>query len=216
MIKVAITGGLGAGKSSVAKLFKELGVPVFNSDMCARDAENLPNIQEAFKRVLGDDIFVDGKVDRTRMREIIFVDKNKLEEINQIIIPHIKSEFEKFVEFYNDRPYVMLESAILFETGAAKGFNAVVTVTAEENTRILRAIRRDGSTLSEVQNKLANQWDEIDKIKLADYVIINDGVDLIDGLPLLAKQVEIINRSILTNCVLKTIDEYLKTIFKTK
>lgn len=216
MIRIGLTGGIGSGKSTVAKLFKELGVPVFNSDICARDAENISYIREGFKRVLGNDIFVDGKIDRARMRSIIFLDKNKMEEINQIIIPHIKSEFERFVEFYHDRPYVMLESAILFETKANENFNSIITVTANTDTRISRAMRRDKSTLSDVKNKLVNQWDEIDKIKLADYVIINDGTDLIDSLPLLTKQVEIINRSILTNCVLKTIDEYLKTIFKTK
>ena len=150
------------------------------------------------------------------MREIIFVDKNKMEEINQIIIPHIKTEFEKFVEFYHDRPYVMLESAILFETKTNEGFNAIISVTANTDTRIARAMRRDNSSLTDVNNKLANQWDEIEKIKLADYIIINDGTDIIDSLPLLRKQIEIINRSILTNCVLKTIDVYLKTIFKNK
>jgi dephospho-CoA kinase len=212
-MKIGLTGGIGSGKSTVAKIFKELGVPVFNSDQCARDAESLPHIQEAFKRVLGDDIFVDGKVDRERMRGIIFVDKNKMEEINQIIIPHIKSEFKEFIGLqYISTPYVMLESAILFETGADKGFNAIVTVTADTDTRISRAMHRDGSSLVEVQNKLANQWDEIDKIKLTDYLVINDGKDLIDSLPILTKQVEIIHNSFLIQNQLLKLNDLFKNL----
>src|SRR3989442_454557 len=103
MIKICLTGGIGSGKTTVSKIFKERGVPVFNSDLCARDAEK--------------DIFVNGVLDRTAMRSIIFTNKSKLKEINDLVTPFVKDKFNKFcIDHEKDSPIVMLESAILFET----------------------------------------------------------------------------------------------------
>lgn len=200
MIKVGLTGGIGSGKSTISKLFKELNVPVFNSDLCARDAEKVPEIQEAFKRILGDDIFVDGVLDRVKMRGMVFVDsKDKLKQINEVVIPFIVNEFDKFTKTNAASPYVILESAILFETGADKEFDYIVTVTCDVNTRINRVVKRDGLSVGVIQNKIANQWPENKIVANSDYVIVNENNDLIDSLDILTKQVKAVDDAIMYN-----------------
>src|ERR1035437_9223380 len=105
MLKIGLTGNIGSGKTTVSKLFKRLGVPIFNSDLSARSAEEIPYIQQAFKNILGDDIFIDGKLDRNKMRDIIFVDKDKLQQINDIVIPYVSKDFEGFIQANITAPY---------------------------------------------------------------------------------------------------------------
>ena len=115
MIKVAITGGISVGKTTVSNLFKRLGVPTFNSDTSARNAERFASIQSEYKRILGEDIFVNGKLDRPKMREIIFNDADKLKQINNVVIPFVSEDFSEFCITNSEQPYVILESAILLQ-----------------------------------------------------------------------------------------------------
>jgi len=197
MIRVGLTGGIGVGKTTVSKLFKELGVPVFNSDLCARESESDPEIQKAIQEIIHENIFVDGKLDRAEMRKIIFNDKDKLIRINKVITPYIKARFEEFCIENKHKRYVILESAILFETGANDGFDIIITVTADTDTRIKRAMTRDNSTLEDVEGKLRNQWPEDKKIAASDYIIFNNGTDLIDSLDVLTKQVKALDKAIM-------------------
>ncbi len=195
MIKVGLTGGIGSGKTTISKLFKELGIPVFNSDLCARNAEKEPTIMEGFKSILGDDIFIDGELDRPKMRSIIFVDKEKLSQVNTLVIPYIKMKFNQF-QLESNAPYVVLESAILFETKGHENFDHIITVTADEDTRIKRVVNRDNASVEEIMNKLNNQWPEQDKIAQSDFIVFNNGDDLIDSLDVLTKQVNAIDKAI--------------------
>lgn len=209
MITIGLTGGIGAGKSTISKLFKKIGIPVFDSDKCARDAEQEISIQDAFKRILGDDILVDGVVDRVKMRGIIFVDKAKLQEINDVILPYIKMKFKQFV-LEQRTPYVILESAILFEPGAIDGFDSIITVTADTNIRIDRALKRDKTTnLEEIQNKLNNQLPEEYKVNNSNHIIFNNGVDLLDSITMLSTQVYTIHKAILYDIVHTNLEELL-------
>lgn len=212
MIKVGLTGGIGSGKTTVSKIFKERGIPVFNSDLCAREAESETHIQEGYKRILGDDIYLDGQIDRTKIRAILFTNKDKLQQVNKLVIPYIKDKFEKFCETNSDHQIVMLESAILYETGADKSFDYIVAVTASENTRMTRVIKRDNCTLEEVLNKLANQLPELEKISKSDFIVINDGYDLIDSLEILAKQVDTIHKAIKYDMVSKAASELAENL----
>jgi dephospho-CoA kinase len=180
MIKVAITGGIGVGKSTVSNIFKSLGVPIFNSDSSARDAERFAGIQSEFKRILGDDIFVNGRLDRPRMRSIIFNDKEKLKEINSVVIPYIIEDFEDFCNTNKDQPYIILESAILFETGSDKRFDFIITVTADEDVKIERAIERDSVSKDVVMDKINNQYSDEYKLHHSNFEIKNNSefVDL--------------------------------------
>jgi len=179
MIKVAITGGIGVGKTTVSNLFKTLGVPIFNSDASARDAERFASIQSEFKRILGDDIFVDGKLDRVRMREIIFNDVDKLKQINDVVIPFVKDDFAEFCDVNSEQPYIILESAILFETGSSKKFDYIITVTADEDKKIERTIERDGISKDIVLAKMNNQYSDEYKLHRSNFDIKNNG-ELID------------------------------------
>ena len=180
MIKIGITGNCGAGKTTVCKIFKSLGVPIFNSDSSARDAERFAGIQSEFKRILGDDIFVNGKLDRPRMRNIIFNDKEKLKEINSVVIPYVIEDFEEFCNTNKDQPYIILESGILFETGSNKRFDFIITVTADEDIKIERVIERDNVTKSDVMDKINNQYSDEYKLHHSNFEIKNNGefVDL--------------------------------------
>ncbi len=208
MIKVGLTGGISSGKTTVSNIFKECGFPVFNSDLCAREAEKEEYIQLGFKRIIDDNIFIDGKLDRDRLRNIIFTDKDKLKQINRLVTPYVKAKFEQFcVDNENNSPACVLESAILFENDVAKEFDYIITVTATENTRIRRAMNRDKITLEAVMNKLANQLPEMEKVSKSNFVIINDGHDLIDSIELLTKQVEAIVKAIKYDLLMKKADD---------
>lgn len=203
MIKVGLTGGIGSGKTTVSKLFKELGIPIFNSDLSGREAEHDPTVRAGFKRILGDDIFINDELDREKMRGIIFVDKDKLRQVNELVIPYIKKSFEEFCLRQKLKSYVILESAILFETGADKGFDYIITVTADIDTRMKRVLNRDKVSRELIQNKMNNQLLEIDRIAKSDFIIHNDGDDLLDSLESLQASVLTVHRSILAHELVK-------------
>ena len=189
MLKVAITGGIGSGKSTVCKFFKELyNVPTFNSDECAREAENNPEIQKGFKDLFGDDIFVDGQLDRPKLRSLAFVNKELLTKLNNLVIPFIKEEFAKFVKEH-DAPYCLFESAIIFETKSESNFDLIIAVVADLDIRIQRVLKRDGMSMDELQNKLNAQLPDQFKIDNSDFVITNNG-------ELLTQQIVEINNQI--------------------
>lgn len=214
MVRVGLTGGIGAGKSTVAQLFKEQNIPVFNSDLCAREAEKETYIQKGFKQILGEDIYVDGELDRTKMRAIIFTDKDKLKQINELVTPYVKKSFDTFCEKHKDtHPIVMLESAILFENGHESSFDYIVTVTASENTRLKRVMKRDNLTAEEVVNKFNNQLPDIDKLKKSDFIVFNETGDIVDSIDILNIQVKTIIKAIsgeLLGKSLEQLGEHLK------
>lgn len=213
MVKLGLTGNIGAGKTTVAQLFKEQGIPVFNSDLCARDAEKEKHIKEGFKRILGDDIYVNDELDRPKMRSIIFTDKEKLKQVNALVTPYVKESFEKFCDKVKDEhQIVMLESAILFENNHENGFDYVVTVTASENTRLKRVMKRDGLTAEEVINKFNNQLPDIDKLKKSDFIIFNETGDIIDSIDILNIQVRTIIKAIAGELIGKTLQQVSDTL----
>lgn len=175
MIKVAITGGISVGKTTVSNLFKRLGVPTFNSDTSARNAERFASIQSEYKRILGDDIFVNGKLDRPKMREIIFNDADKLKQINNVVIPFVSEDFSEFCITNSEQPYVILESAILFETGSSKKFDYIITITADEDKKIERTMERDGVSKEVVVSKIKNQYSDEYKLHCSNFEIKNNG-----------------------------------------
>ena len=180
MIRVAITGGIGSGKTTIAKIFEELGVPVFNSDKCARNAEFVPHIQEQYKRVLGDDIFIDGVMDRPKMRNIVFNDATKLLELNEFMIPYVSNSFKEFCKEHDKSLIVMLESAIIFETGNEKNFDYMISVIADVDTRIERVMKRDNLSHDDVIKKINNQFSDNQRMYKSNFVILNDNIGKLD------------------------------------
>lgn len=178
MVKILITGGIGVGKSTACKLFEELGVPVFYSDLQAkRIMDSDKNVIKLVKEKFGDNIYEDGILNRKALADIVFNDKDKLAELNAIVHPAVSSAFESWVginEVFNDSEYVIEESAIAIELGAKDKFDLIVVVTADENIRIKRTMQRDNCTEEKVRERMNNQLSEEERLKHADLIIINN------------------------------------------
>lgn len=171
---VGITGGIGSGKTTVAKMFAALGVPVYYAD---DEAKKLMNssliIRESLTSLLGEETYNEGILNRKFMANKIFNDKELLEKTNAIIHPQVAAHFHNWVGQQN-YPYVLKEAAILFESGSFIDCDKVILVTAPEEIRIQRVMERDKVTREEVEARMQNQWLDSKKKQLADYILQND------------------------------------------
>ncbi|WP_166964387.1 dephospho-CoA kinase [Yeosuana marina] len=173
MIEVGLTGGIGSGKTTVAKEFGALGIPVYIAD---EEAKKLMITSKTIKRKLielfGEEAYLDGKLNKPFIASIIFNDKTYLERMNAIIHPQIASHFKKWKQ-KQDAPYVIKEAAILFENGSYKKLDVIITVTAPKELKIKRLLRRDDTTEEKIESIMKNQWSDDEKIKRSQYVINN-------------------------------------------
>ncbi len=189
---VGLTGGIGSGKTTVAKLFNELGVPVYVSDIEAKKImiSDIKVIQ-AIKNLLGElAYFNDGNLDRKYISDQVFKDKNILEKLNSIVHPAVADDFIAWHEKQNV-PYVIKESAILFESGNDKKCDIIITVTSPIKERVNRVMKRDGVTKKQVLYRVMNQSSDEDKIDQSDYIINNVSLEATK------KQVQIIHNQII-------------------
>ncbi|NNC50201.1 MAG: dephospho-CoA kinase [Flaviramulus sp.] len=173
MIIVGLTGGIGSGKTTVAKQFKHLGIPVYIAD---DEAKKLMQKSKIIKRKLiqlfGDKAYINNKLNKSLIANIIFNDATYLEKMNAIIHPKVTKHFEKWV-LKQEAPYVIKEVAILFENGGDKYCDYIVTVTAPKTLRIERLLARDNTTREKIEAIMNNQWPDENKIKKSDFVIKN-------------------------------------------
>jgi len=176
---VGLTGGIGSGKSTVAKVFKSLGVPIFNSDEVAKSIIN--NDTEVVNIVTAEfgDIYIDGKLDKVKMSSIVFNDHNALEKLNQIIHPKVAEYFENWVQENNSAQLLIKEAAILIESGAYQLMDKIVLVTAPESTRIQRVVQRDNTIEQKVKDRIEAQLSDKEKMAYADFTIINNDEQLV-------------------------------------
>jgi dephospho-CoA kinase len=177
---IGITGGIGSGKSTVCKIFKILGAPVFEADIIAKDLLENNEIKHELKKLFGNNILNSkGEVDRSRLADIVFNDDIKLEKLNSIIHPAVRDKFMIWADKMKSYHYIIIEAAILFESGFNKLTDYTILVTAPEHMRIERVSRRDGVPEDNVRARIRNQLPEEGKKLLADFIIINDNSDLI-------------------------------------
>ncbi|MFC7358562.1 dephospho-CoA kinase [Jejudonia soesokkakensis] len=170
---VGLTGGIGSGKTTVAAMFSELGVPVYIADIEARALTNRSKvIKRKIIELLGNKSFKDQELDRDYVAGIVFKDSEKLEALNSIIHPRVARHFKKWVA-KQDGEYCIKEAAILFENGGYKQCDATILVTAPEEIRITRVLQRDTTTKQAIQERMNAQWTDAKKIKLATYCIEN-------------------------------------------
>lgn len=173
MIVVGLTGGIGSGKTTVAKQFLALGVPVYIAD---EEAKKLMLKSKIIKRKLiqlfGDKTYIDGALNKPFIANIIFNDSSYLEKMNAIVHPKVAKHFKKWAE-KQTAAYVIKEVAILFENGGHKSCDYIITVTAPLDLRIKRLLKRDNTTKSKIKSIMKNQWSDADKVKLSDFVIDN-------------------------------------------
>ena len=178
MRKVAITGNIGSGKSWVCELFRQrLGIPVYNSDDAAKRMYFQSDVREKLVQRFGKEIYLsDSEWDRKHIADLIFSDEKAQRDLEGILYPALFVDFARWTEQQN-APYVLFESALIFEKRLEKQFDAVVMVSASEATRLRRAMLRDRCDEAAVRARMAKQWPEEGKRLLADYVIWHENDD---------------------------------------
>ncbi len=175
MLKIGLTGGIGAGKSVISRIFSILGAPVYNADAEAKklmssDAALLLKLREAF----GPKAIGENGPDRKALARIIFNDPDAMKLVNSLVHPAVARDFELWLEDHGNAPYVIKEAAIIFETGSQRHLDMVILITAPEEMRVKRVMKRDGATVSSVRKRMENQWPDEKKIPLAGLVLNND------------------------------------------
>ena len=176
-IKIGVTGGIGAGKSLVCRIFSALGTPVYNADSQARklmvtDSTLIGQIKGHF----GAEAYTaDGNVNRTYLAEKAFGDPEKLALLNSLVHPRVALDFERWIQEHSTFQYVIKEAALIFESGSHKGLDAVVAVSAPEELRIRRTIIRDEHrNRKQVEDIIKKQLPEEERLQKANYKVVND------------------------------------------
>jgi dephospho-CoA kinase len=179
MLKIGITGGIGSGKTTVAKVFETLGIPVYYAD---DEAKRIMNEDSALKKKItvsfGNESYENGKLNRAYLASVVFNNNYKLDLLNSIVHPATIKDAEQWMQNKNTA-YALKEAALLFESGAAENLDYVIGVTAPQHLRIKRVMERDSVTRDEVLKRINRQIEEDIKIKLCDFVIINDEQQLV-------------------------------------
>ncbi|MBU2940610.1 dephospho-CoA kinase [Lacinutrix sp. C3R15] len=171
---VGLTGGIGSGKTTVAKEFSKLGVPVYIADDEAKKLMNSSkSIQRELVALFGEEAYKNQELNRPYLAKLIFNNEDLLQKMNAIVHPKVANHFKKWLK-KQDAPYIIKEVAILFENGSYKQCDYIITVTAAIETRIERLLKRDETTVAKIEAIMNNQWQDEKKIKHSQFVIYND------------------------------------------
>lgn len=192
VIKIGITGGIGSGKSTICKVFKTLGVPVFEADAEAkRLMDSSIEIKTGLIDLFGRGIYKqNGTLDRKKLADIIFNDNLKLEKVNALVHPVVRKQFETWTQKQN-AAYVINEAAIMFETGLYKTMDYTILVSAPKEERVRRVMKRDKISLQEVNERMNKQWTDEQKRPLANMEFVtNDKTLLIPQIIKIDKQLK--------------------------
>lgn len=174
MIRIGITGGMGAGKSVISEMMRCLGIPVYDADIASKKILNSnTKVKTQLIELLGEEIFSNGQLNRPLMAQLIFNNNELLLKTNAIIHPAVFEDFIAWSEAQN-KEVVACETAILFESGMVSYFDSILMVSAPLEIRIERCIKRNKFTREQVLERIAKQMDESKKIELSDFVIDND------------------------------------------
>ena len=173
---VGLTGGIGSGKSTVARMFEKLGVPIYYSD---DEAKNLMNTSDHIRKglidVFGPKSFENGELNRSYIASLVFNDEAKLKKLNSIVHPEVKRNFKKWIS-KQSASYVIQENPLIFENNSQQDFDLVITVTAPKKIRIQRVMERDGLSENEVLARVKNQLEDELKINGSEFVITNESL----------------------------------------
>jgi dephospho-CoA kinase len=178
-LKLGVTGGIGSGKTTVCRVFAVLGIPVFSADAEAkRIQESDRKLQKEINTLAGKDLFTSGKLDRSELARLIFNDKDLLEKVNSVVHPAVFKYFREWAAV-QDSPYSVMEAAILFESGASRMMDRIVTVVTPIEERIERLVNGNKFTREQIIGRIKNQIDDESRITKSDYVIFNSENDMI-------------------------------------
>lgn len=178
MLKIGITGGIGAGKTVVSRIFQTLGTPVYNADNRAKWLQvHDEDLKQQIKTAFGEESYTsNGALNRSYLANKVFNNKEELQLLNGLVHPAVASDFDAWCDENSGKPYVLKEAALLFETGSYKQLDATIVVTAPKDIRKARVLNRDKQrTEKEVEAIMEKQMSETERLALADYVIRNDG-----------------------------------------
>lgn len=174
MIKLGLTGGIGSGKSTVAKIFEEFNIPVYYADERAKWLMNQPKLKDKITLEFGEKAYAKGKLDRGYLASVVFKNRELLETLNAIVHPAVAEDYKNWCE-YQQSPFTVKEAAILIESGAKESVDEVVIVTAPVKVRMDRVIKRDGVSEQQVIDRLNNQMTDSQRLEHASYVVDNGG-----------------------------------------
>ncbi|TDE27234.1 MULTISPECIES: dephospho-CoA kinase [Flavobacterium] len=174
---IGLTGGIGSGKTTIANYFESFGVPVYIADDEARKIMQTSEIIGAIKKVFGDAIFENEKLNREELAKIVFSNPEKLEKLNNIVHPAVKKHFDQWLLLHKKNPYAIYEAAILFESGGYKNCDLIITVTAPIESRIQRVVERDKTTRELVLKRINAQWTDEQRISKSDFIIENTSLE---------------------------------------
>lgn len=171
---VGLTGGIGSGKTTVAKVFERQGIPVFYADVAAKTLMNTDqNLKGSISELFGQEAYLQGALNTGFLAGIVFQDSQKLSQLNRLVHPAVQKYFKEWAMLQSS-PYVIEEAAILFESGSYKFCRSTIVVTAPLELRIERVMRRDGISRKDVLNRMKYQWDDALKVEKADFVVRNE------------------------------------------
>ena len=182
MTSVAITGGIGSGKSYVSALLEERGIPVYNAD---NEAKRLMMSNEAIRSglvaLLGEEVYNGGELNKPLLASYLFAGAENASRVNAIIHPEVKEDLKRWLAGHSDKEIAAFESAILFEAGFDDAVDPVLMVSAPRELRLERAMKRDNATREQIEARMSAQMDEEEKCRRAHFVVYNDGTLPLDG-----------------------------------
>lgn len=178
-IRVGLTGNIGSGKTFVSKIFDRLSLPVFNADIEAKKCMVENNLlKKEIQDVFGSMVYSRGLLQKKILADIVFNDSQKLDKLNRLVHPVVKKSFESWCRKQKSK-IVIKEAAILFESNSYLDLDKVICVSAPEEVRVQRVIGRDNTSKEHVISIMQKQMSQDEKEELADFVIVNDGVQLL-------------------------------------
>lgn len=175
MLKVGITGGIGSGKSTVSRFFSELGVPVYDSDQRAKSLmQHDDSIIIKIKKEFGDDSYLNNVLNRSHIAEIVFKNELKLKQLNAIVHPVVRTDFNNWLSQNSNARFVIKEAAIMIESGAYKDLDKLIVVNANREQKIKWIKKRDHLLLEDIENRIQNQLSDKMRNQYADFIIENN------------------------------------------
>ena len=180
MLKVGLTGNIGSGKSLISEVFSIYGVPVYHADQESRKLLHDPLVKEKILSSFGKVILdTSGEIDRPSLATIVFSNEDALKRLNSILHPRVIDDFLTWCETFVEQPYIIQEAAIIYESGIAGFFDKIIHVSCPKEIAIERVVKRDGIDAKLVIQRMRFQMKEEEKAALADFVILNDGIEMI-------------------------------------
>lgn len=174
MLKIGITGGIGSGKTVVARIFGTLGIPVFNADRAAKDLMDTDAVLKSrLEAAFGTAIYNNGRINRPLLASMVFRDPKQLGLLNSIVHPLVIARGDAW-HLEQEAPYTLKEAALFFESGSYKQMDFIIGVTAPQSLRIQRVMQRDGVSAAAVTERMSRQMDDAEKMQLCRFVIVND------------------------------------------